>query len=147
MTAPAPQHRVLVIERVLPHSQQKIWRALTEGPLLDQWIMPNDFQPIVGHRFTFRTEPKGPWSGVAGGEVKVVRPPDELSYQWNMSGHGVGQTLQTVVTWTLTPVPGGVLLRMEQSGFQEHNNLNYLGASSAWPNFLSRLEHLLVALS
>jgi len=147
MTAPPAQTSVLVVERVLPHPREKIWRALTEGALLEQWMMPNDFRAVVGHRFTFRTAPQAHWNGVAEGEVQVVRPPEELSYQWDISSQAAGQTLRTVVTWTLTPVQDGVLLRMEQSGFREQNELNYRGATQAWPRFLGRLEDLLATQS
>jgi len=147
MTTLPSQTQSLIVERVLPHSREKIWRALTEGSLLAQWVMPNDFQPVVGTRFTFRTGPQAHWNGVAEGQVQTVMPLEELSYQWNISGQDARQTLETVVTWTLTPVSGGVLLRMEQSGFQVQNELNYQGASVAWPGFLVRLEHLLTALS
>jgi hypothetical protein len=50
MTSFAPT-RTLLIEREIPHSPEKIWRALTEGPLIEEWLMKNDFQPVVGHRF------------------------------------------------------------------------------------------------
>ena len=46
--------RSVVIEREMPHPPEKIWRALTQGPLIAEWLMTNDFQPIVGHRFQFR---------------------------------------------------------------------------------------------
>ena len=53
MTTTGPT-RTLVIEREMPHPQEKIWRALTEGKLMEEWLMKNDFQPVVGHRFDFR---------------------------------------------------------------------------------------------
>ena len=40
-----PETRSLVIEKELPHPMEKIWRALTQGPLIKQWLMDNDFQP------------------------------------------------------------------------------------------------------
>ena len=40
-----------------PHPPEKVWRALTDPQLLAAWLMPNDFEPRVGHRFTFRTDP------------------------------------------------------------------------------------------
>ncbi|MGH7080130.1 MAG: SRPBCC family protein [Acetobacteraceae bacterium] len=49
--------RTLVIERELPHPPEKVWHALTEAPLIEDWLMKNDFQPVVGHRFTFRADP------------------------------------------------------------------------------------------
>ena len=56
MTETAPT-RTLVIEREMPHPQEKIWRALTQAPLIDQWLMSNDFQPVVGHKFPLRATP------------------------------------------------------------------------------------------
>ena len=37
--------RSVVIEKELPHPPEKIWRALTQGPLIKEWLMENDFQP------------------------------------------------------------------------------------------------------
>src|SRR5271154_4586622 len=103
--------RSLVIEKQLPHSPEKIWRALTEGPLIKEWLMDNDFQPVVGHRFQFRSKPVPNWNGVIDSEVKVVDEPNKkLSYSWDALGLG------TVVEWTLIPTEGGTLVRMEQSG-------------------------------
>jgi uncharacterized protein YndB with AHSA1/START domain len=47
----AESTRTLVIERIFPHPPEKLWRALTESPLLAQWLMRNDFEPLVGRRF------------------------------------------------------------------------------------------------
>jgi uncharacterized protein YndB with AHSA1/START domain len=41
----------------MPHPPEKIWRALTQGPLIEEWLMKNDFQPLVGHRFNLRATP------------------------------------------------------------------------------------------
>ena len=49
--------RSIVVERDMAHSPEKIWRALTQSALIEQWLMTNDFQPVVGHRFNFRAEP------------------------------------------------------------------------------------------
>ena len=89
--------RTLVIEREMPHPPEKIWRALTQGPLIEEWLMTNDFQPVVGHRFTFRSTPVQGWNGIIDSEVLVVEPNSRLSYSWASMG------LETVVTWTLTP--------------------------------------------
>jgi len=64
--------RSLVIEREMPYSPEKIWRALTEGPLIAEWLMTNDFQPVVGHRFTFRATPVQGWNGIIDSEVLLV---------------------------------------------------------------------------
>ena len=56
--------RSLVIEKELPHPVGKVWRALTQGALIKEWLMDNDFQPEVGHKFKFRSTPMPNWDGV-----------------------------------------------------------------------------------
>ena len=132
--------RTLVIEREMPHPPEKIWRALTEGPLLEEWLLKNDFQPVVGHRFSFRREPVGNWNGVVDCEVLLVEPHSRLSYRWGTLG------LETVVAWTLTPTEGGTHLHMEQSGFGPDREANYKGAKYGWQNFIGKLEQVVGGL-
>lgn len=80
--------RSLVIEKELPYPPEKIWRALTEGALLKEWLMDNDFQPVVGHKFTFRATPRPNWNGVIECEVLAVEPSTKLSYSWGWLGLG-----------------------------------------------------------
>ena len=63
-----------MVERVFPHPPEKLWRALTESPLIAQWMMNNDFEPVVGRRFQFRADPVPNWNGVVDCEVLVVDP-------------------------------------------------------------------------
>jgi uncharacterized protein YndB with AHSA1/START domain len=130
----------LVIEREMPHPTEKIWRALTQGPLIAEWLMTNDFKPVVGHRFQFRATPVQNWNGIIDSEVLLVEPHTRLSYGWTSMG------LETVVTWTLTPTTGGTLLRMEQSGFPSEEGKNYKGAKYGWTNFIGKLEHVVGGL-
>src|SRR5215510_8890976 len=104
MTATDTATRTLVVERVMPHPPEKVWRALTQGPLIEEWLMKNDFQPVVGHKFTFRSDPMPQWDGVIDAEVIEVESHSRLSYTWSALG------LKSVVTWTLTPVDGGTYL-------------------------------------
>jgi uncharacterized protein YndB with AHSA1/START domain len=135
MTDAAPT-RTLVIEREMPHPPEKIWRALTEGSLMEEWLMKNDFQPVVGRRFSFRATPVGGWSGIIDCEVLVVEPNVRLSYSWGTLGMG------SVVAWTLTPTESGTHLRMEQSGFGPDQDANYKGASYGWKKFIGNLERV-----
>jgi len=139
MTDPAAL-RTLVIEREMAHPPEKIWRALTEGPLLEEWLLKNDFKPVVGHRFSFRREPVGNWNGVVDCEVLVVEPNSRLSYSWGTLG------METIVAWTLTPTQGGTHLRMEQSGFGPDREANYKGAKYGWQNFIGKLEQVVGGL-
>jgi uncharacterized protein YndB with AHSA1/START domain len=132
--------RTLVIEREMAHPVEKIWRALTEGPLIEEWLMSNDFKPLVGHRFTLRTTPVPGWSGIIECEVLVVEPNARLAYSWGALGVG------TTVTFTLTPTAGGTLLRMEQAGFGPDQDANYKGATYGWRKFLGNLERVVGGL-
>ncbi len=72
----------IVVEKVLPHTPEKIWRTLTQSALIARWLMPNDFEATVGHRFTFTTKPMGDWDGVVHCEVLECDPPRLLRYSW-----------------------------------------------------------------
>jgi uncharacterized protein YndB with AHSA1/START domain len=143
MTMPetAAATRAVVVEREMPHPPEKVWRAITQGPLIEEWLMKNDFQPVVGHRFTFRATPMPHWNGVVDCEVLVVEPNERLSYSWNAAGG-----LRTVVTWTLTAVKGGTQVRMEQSGFRPQDEANYQGARHGWQRLIAGLERVAAAL-
>ena len=128
--------RSLVIEKELSHPPEKIWRALTQGSLIKEWLMDNDFQPVVGHRFKFRSTPAANWNGVIDSEVLVVDPHKKLSYRWNSLG------LESIVVWTLVATKGGTLVRMEQSGFRPDQEANYQGANYGWRKFIGGLERI-----
>ena len=147
MTELAAATRSLVVERVMPHPPEKIWRALTQAPLIEEWLMKNDFQPVVGHKFNFRAQPMPQWNGVTDCEVLAVEPNQRLSYSWNSSGEEAENGLKTVVTWTLTPVKGGTHVRMEQSGFRPRDESFYQGAGYGWQRFIGGLERVAAGLS
>ncbi len=137
MTESAPETLTLVIEREFPHPPQKLWRALTENPLIAQWLMNNDFEPSVGHKFQFRADPVPNWDGIIDCEVLIVEPLKQLSYTWGALGLG------SVVLWTLTPTPSGTHLRMEHSGFRADQQQAYKGANYGWQKFLANLDNLI----
>jgi uncharacterized protein YndB with AHSA1/START domain len=78
--------RTLIVERVIPHPPEKVWRALTQTALLEDWLMKNDFTPTLGAKFTFRTQPMPHWNGVVECEVLAIEPHQRLSYSWNAAG-------------------------------------------------------------
>jgi uncharacterized protein YndB with AHSA1/START domain len=139
---PYEETRSLVIEREMPHAAEKIWRALTKDYLIEEWLMKNDFQAVVGHRFNLRTTPMPQWSGVIDCEVLIVEPYTQLSYSWNSSVDDATEEFRTVVTWTLTPTETGTRVRMEQSGFRPDEERNYKGANYGWQRYLAALEKI-----
>jgi len=139
--------RTLVVERVFPRPLEKLWRALTEGPLLAQWMMDNDFEPVVGRRFQFRRDPVHNWNGVVDGEVLIVAPFERLSYTWGVGKSETSAGLQWVVLWTLTRAEGGTHVRMEQSGFGPEQQANYQGAKYGWQKFFDGLERVIEGMN
>jgi uncharacterized protein YndB with AHSA1/START domain len=132
--------RSLVIEKEMPFPPEKVWRALTEGKLINEWMMENDFQPVVGHRFAFRSKPVPNWNGVIECEVLAVEPTSKLSYSWGTMG------MVSVVVWTLAATEGGTHLRIEQSGFSSDQDAAYKGATYGWTKFLGGLERVVAGL-
>ena len=145
MTSTTAPTRSLVVDRQLSHPPEKVWRALTQGYLIEDWLMQNDFQPVVGHQFKLRANPNPHWNGVTDCEVLAVVPEKLLSYAWNSSGDEAGRLI-TVVTFTLTPTNEGTHLRMEQSGFRSDNEQNYQGARYGWQKFLAELDRVVAGL-
>jgi uncharacterized protein YndB with AHSA1/START domain len=139
--------QTLIVERLMPHLADKVWRALTQGPLIEEWLMANDFAPIVGHRFTLRSTPSPHWNGVLDCEVLTVEPGRCLAYTWNASGGEAGDGLKTVVTWTLQEADGSTLVRMEQSGFRPQDTANFKGANYGWQKFFAALQRVVEGLS
>lgn len=137
MSDTATETRSVVVEREIPHSPEKIWRALTQPHLIEEWLMKNDFKPVVDHRFNLRMDPQPHWNGIVDCQVLVVEPNKTLSYTWDALGLG------SVVTWTLTPTHTGTSLRMEQSGFRPDQQQAYQGAQYGWQKFLANLEQVL----
>jgi uncharacterized protein YndB with AHSA1/START domain len=123
--------RSVVVERDIAYPPEKIWRALTQPHLIEDWLMKSDFAPVVDHDFTFR----GDWGSVDC-RVLEVEPHSSLAYTWGAMG------LESVVTWTLTPTAAGTHLRMEQTGFRPDQEQAYQGAKIGWRNFLAKLEQV-----
>jgi uncharacterized protein YndB with AHSA1/START domain len=139
MTEISAETRSVILERDIPHPPEKIWRALTQPHLIEEWLMKNDFSPVVGHRFNLR----GEWGGVLDCQVLDVEPNRTLSYTWNFAHDDAAYSLTSVVTFTLTPTRGGTHLRMEQRGFRPDQKQAFGGARSGWQKFFGALDQLL----
>ena len=137
--------RDIVVEDVLPHSPKRVWKALTTAELIGRWLMPNDFEPVVGKRFTFTTRPIGAWDGVVQCEVLEVVPLRRLVYSWK--GGADDSRLDSVVTWTLQPEGKGTRLRMVHAGFRSpQNDFAYGAMSSGWQRIVGKINEIAAAL-
>jgi uncharacterized protein YndB with AHSA1/START domain len=95
-----------------PHPVDRVWAALTSSSALAAWLMPNDFKPLVGHHFSFRTKPAPGFDGIVHCQVVEMEPPSRMVWTW------AGGNIDTTVTFTLEAVDGGgTRLRMHQVGF------------------------------
>jgi uncharacterized protein YndB with AHSA1/START domain len=104
--------RDLRFEEHYPHPLERVWEAITDSAAIAEWLMPNDFEPRLGHRFTFRTKPQPGFDGIVHCEVIALEPPRRLAYTWKGGG------IDTVLTITLEPEPGGTKLVLEHTGFE-----------------------------
>jgi uncharacterized protein YndB with AHSA1/START domain len=100
------------IEATYPHAAERVWSALTDPRAIAEWLMPNDFQPRLGHRFQFRVANAKGWSGVVDCEMTELDAPRRLSYTWK------SDKIDTRVTWTLEPLASGTRLVLEHDGFR-----------------------------
>ena len=105
------------VDQYFPHPPAKLWRALTVPELMAQWLMPNDFQPVVGHRFTLQAHPVAQtgFSGQITCQVLELTPSKRLRISWADANNPDGTA--TEVTWTLQPEGKGTRLFLEHSGF------------------------------
>jgi uncharacterized protein YndB with AHSA1/START domain len=103
--------RTLTFVHEYRHPPERVWAALTDPLAIAEWLMPNDFAPVVGHRFQFRVPPQPGWNGIVDCEVLTVDPPRELAYSWK------GDALDTLLRFTLEPTAAGTQLTVVHSGF------------------------------
>jgi uncharacterized protein YndB with AHSA1/START domain len=95
-----------------PYPPALVWEALTDPKAIREWLMENDFEARVGHRFRFRTKPAPGFDGIVHCEVLEVDPPRRLRYSWR------GGPIDTMVTFTLAPDGDGTRLQLDHTGFR-----------------------------
>ena len=134
----------VVVEREMPHPLEMLWRALTQPHLIEEWLMNNDFKPVIGHQFNFRADYLP--NGKLNCEVLAIEPNKTLSYTWGSTSDNAAFNVKSVVSYTLTPTPTGTHLRMEQSGFRPDQPQNYQGAKYGWQKFFANLEQVLARM-
>ena len=140
-TAPA-QIETISFEFDLPHSPEKVWRALTDPELLTQWLLPAiglELEP--GAEFMFKTQPYPGWDGTVNCRFLEIEPQRKLSYTWTVP------FLDTVVTFTLEPTATGTRLSLVQSGFTSEQKRESGGARYGWKMMGGKLEDLLARIA
>jgi uncharacterized protein YndB with AHSA1/START domain len=138
---PPGQHEFIAFEFDLPHSPQKVWRALTDPALLEQWLLPlvapGGFAIEPGTAFTLTAPPQPGWDGIVNCQYVDVEPGRMISWRW------VVGDIDTVVTFTLEPAATGTRLSLVQSGFKPAQKQNAGGARYGWKMMGGKLADLL----
>ena len=111
----------------------KVWDSLTNSDTLAQWVMENNFKPIVGYKCQFRNEEI---ELIVDCEVLVVDEPYKLSYTW------IGGPINTIVTWTLNQEGETTHLHLEQTGFNKEDQA-FNGAKYGWAYKIEELKRML----
>lgn len=135
-------------ELVIPQPQEQVWRAITDSATLAEWMFPNDFEPRVGHQFTFRVppNPKLKFDGlVVNCEVLECEPPSWLAFSWSAGG-----LVDTRVSFRLEPDREGTRVHFEHAGFdvsQPWGEQAFHGAEYGWAKMLKQLAAVVAGLS
>ena len=137
----------IVIDEVFPHTAETIWKALTSAQLIARWLMqPTGFEAVEGKDFTFQTKPGGNWDGVIHCRVLEVVANRRLVYAWrggDARNTGYGAPLDTVVTWSLTPVEAGTRIQLVHAGFVlPRNESAYTVMSGGWKKVVRQLDEI-----
>lgn len=97
-----------------PYPPEQVWLAIADRRGLAAWLMDNDFEPRIGHKFRFQAQPLPGLDKIIHCEVIELEKPRRLSYTWQ----GENLSKSTIVTWTLEPIDGGTHLQLEHTGFE-----------------------------
>ncbi len=104
----------LNMEVFYAYPPQRIWQVITNRQALAAWLMENDFEPRVGHKFRFQHSTIPGIDGSINCEVIELDEPKRLSYTWQDKL----MHQPSIVTWTLTPVDGGTRLQLKHQVLQ-----------------------------
>jgi uncharacterized protein YndB with AHSA1/START domain len=129
----------LFFEEIFPHPIETVWRALTDGAALASWLMPNDFVPQIGHRFSLCSPAIPGWRGRAECQVLEMDPPRRMVWSWRSSDTGAPTTL----TFELNPVSAGTRVTLRHAGDADPSMADLI--RSRWPVKLRDLQDLLEA--
>jgi len=129
-----------------PQSPEVVWGYLTVPELMAQWLMPNDFKPVLGHEFQFRTKPMPAldFDGIIYCKVLEINPFKTLVYSWQF-GPGDGTLHDSVVNWTLTGKDNGTELLLIHNGFDRTDTPIFAAMNAGWLQNINKILQLINA--
>jgi uncharacterized protein YndB with AHSA1/START domain len=128
-----------------PQPPEQVWQAITDSATLAEWMFPNDFEPRVGHQFTFRVpaNPKMNFEGLTVRcEVLECDPPRSLVFSWSAGG----PVENTQVSFRLEADGDGTRLYFSHAGFdfsQPYADHAFAGAEHGWTKMLKELTAII----
>jgi uncharacterized protein YndB with AHSA1/START domain len=128
------------------HPPEMVWEYLTKPELMVQWLMQNDFEPIVGYDFQFKTKPipSLDFDGIIYCKVLEIVPFKKLVYSWKTGPGNNKITVDSVVEWKLQSKDNGTELSVEHSGFSEVENLTMFSAlNDGWLKNIHKIAELI----
>ncbi|MDB5213239.1 MAG: Activator of Hsp90 ATPase 1 family protein [Myxococcaceae bacterium] len=128
----------LELEEVFDQPVETVWRAITDPARLARWLMQNDFEPRVGHRFTLREAPTAQWRGWMQCEVLELDPPRRMVWSWD--GGMDGETT-TRVTFEVRPEGRGARLVLRHQGEADATRRDALGGG--WKRRIGVIRHVI----
>jgi uncharacterized protein YndB with AHSA1/START domain len=123
---------------------EEVWEYLIRPDLLGQWLMKNNFRPIIGHKFQFIGGCSGKGEGVAWCQVVDIEPFKSLSYSWQANSVKDGRPFNSMVEWTLSPKDSGTELQLVHSGFTVLEDA--LAHEDGWTRIGNKIVELLNAI-
>jgi uncharacterized protein YndB with AHSA1/START domain len=97
------------IDIFYPYPPEKVWKVLTNRRALAAWLMENDFEPRLGHKFQFYGDSLPGLRTRIQCEVIELDEPQRLAYTWQERPTAE----PSLVIWTLIAVDGGTQLQLK----------------------------------
>ncbi|SFQ37544.1 SRPBCC family protein [Parafilimonas terrae] len=122
-----------------------VWEYLTKAELIEQWLMKNDFKPVVGYDFKFTTRalPNFNFDGVVYCKVLEVTPFKKLVYSWKGGPGNNKITLDSIVEWTLHEKDNGTELELNHTGFREADRNMFALMNTGWLKNMQKINELI----
>ena len=132
-------------EWIYEQAPKVVWDYLTQAELITLWLMPNNFQPVLGQEFQFTVKPMPSLDldGIFHCKILEMEPFKKLIYSWK-GGSGDGMfPLDTIVEWTLEKNGNGTKLLLKQSGFKEINHSIFAAMTGGWQSNIQKMINYL----
>jgi uncharacterized protein YndB with AHSA1/START domain len=125
----------LVFVREVPHSPERVWKAISDQSELMAWMRyPVSFRAEVGETISFFGEPDG-----IIGQVFIADPPRTLAFSFwdaNKPETAAKVGIEWTVRWDLDPIDGGCRITFQH---RHLGGAHLWGLGEGWHGFLEQL--------